>query len=367
MASTKIQCAECKKFTAHILIPHLVEEHKMTASEYVEKYPDEPIASDLGRRKLSERLGVYEEREKEEIKIRDVFPGVKTKDTTWRFKTPGPWTPKVDPKYVFPPKETICLLMALSQEQRNRAYIQGPTGTGKSMLVQNVAALLNWEFVRVNYDSAISRSEQLGDWVVRGKHMSYMAGLLPQAMWRGCIYLADEFDCINPHSATILRPVLEDPARLVLLENGGQVIDAVKDFRFIATGNTWGRGDDTGNYSSTNVLTAADRQRFSMFIQLDYLAEEKEREMLKGYFPDLEDVEVASLVAVANDIRTTHKSGRLDEGFSPRQLINWAEKYTMLNDVVQAAKLTFLNSYAPDNAIAVSEAIQRHFPNGKTA
>lgn len=367
----KIKCShKACDWTGHILAAHLKEAHKQSPGEYLGQFPDAKITSVRGLAKLKEvaqKRAIVVSRPKEKVDAiklfklpKELLPENATELTVERFTEPSPLTPKVDPHYVFP-ENTKMLLMGLALPERNRVWIGGYSGTGKTQLVVNTCALLNHELLRLNMDAAVSRAELVGEWIVRSGNMEFQYGILPTAMKRGSTLLIDEIDSANPHTMNILRSVLEDPARLVILENGGEVINAAPSFRVVATGNTFGAGDESGLYQTTSTLSVADRQRFSIFIRHDFLPAETERKLLKGIFPDLIDDEVNRFIKVARTVRDQHKAGQIEESFSPRQLINWVEKFLLVGKEQEAAQIAFLNAYPAHTALAISEIIKSAF------
>jgi cobaltochelatase CobS len=270
--------------------------------------------------------------------------------------------PAGDEHYVFPRRQTEYLLRAIGMEGRNGVYISGPSGTGKTQLVLNVFNRLKYECLRINGDSYKGRSEAIGEWKVKGSDMTFQYGPLPVAMRRGIPLLVDELDMLNPHALAILRPALEDSPRIVIDENGGEVVEATPGFMIIATTNTWGHGDPSGLYGTTSILSEADMQRFTSFIELDYLPSDVEIQILTTK-TKLKKEEATAFVKVANEIRAKAKEGKIDKAISPRQLINWANAHLDLGgEVEEAAMLSFLRAWPPEIQTAVIEIVKRIFP-----
>ena len=278
------------------------------------------------------------------------------------FAEPGPETPDVDPGYVFPPEETKVLLLGL--ELRDRVLIVGHTGTGKSSLVQQIAARLNYNVVRINFDGEVSRADLLGEKVIEGREMTFQYGILPHAFrMPGTIVLLDEWDSISGECSFVLqRPLEKDDGKLLLLENGGEIIELHEDNAIIATANTTGQGDDTGLYAhGTKVQNYAQLNRFALTIDLKYMSQEQETEMLKLRFPDLSDTECSTLVKAVSLVREAYMNGELAAPLSPRDLINWADKYIRMGDPIRAAKYCFLNRMPEEDHAAAEQIIQRSF------
>jgi len=277
------------------------------------------------------------------------------------YASPTQWTPPIDETYVFPEEDTKLVLLAL--ETKDRLLVHGHTGVGKTSLIEQVAARLNYSLVRINFDSSITKSDLIGDWIVKGREMTYMWGIMPLAMrMPGCIILLDEWDTVNSDCAFVLQRPLEKGGKLLVLGTGGTLVDLHEDNVIVATANTRGLGDDTGLYShGTKVQNYSQLNRFGMTIALKYLPPEQEIRMLQTKFPDLKKAESTRLVEVISQVRKTYENGELSVPLSPRDLINWADKFIHLGSPMRAARCCFLNRMPPEDAAVVEGIVQRHF------
>lgn len=364
--TTKVKCAICGH-NEHILVAHITRKHSMTPVEYLDAYPGSSLWSSYGLAKIREmnrtKAADVARRPRKTVPIASLFDFGKEADYEVTgdyeiYETPGPLTPSRDPHYIFPEEQTLDMLAILEKTQRNRVYIKGWSGTGKTQLAFNLAAVINAEVMEWNADAFQQRSSLIGQWTVRDGGTVWEYGILPKAMMRGCWLVINEIDTIDPHTLNVLKPVLEDPPRLTILENGGEVITAHPDFRIIATANTWARGDASGMFINTHVQSDADARRWSARILLDYLDPAVEEKMLKGYFPKVSDKTISQFVQVASRVRDAFKAGKIDKTFSPAELINWCENYTVLGrGVHHAARLSFLNALEPDVQTAIDEMI----------
>lgn len=373
----KVKCRLCD-YEDHILLEHLLEVHKVTepASEYVDKY-HAPLWSTYGLEKIKEQHSQDHEmqmleRPRQKVSLKDLFPNLpfEEDDTFKVFATRGEKTPILNEQYVFPAQPLVALLTKLEKKVRNRIWVAGPTGTGKTQFVLNAAAKLKAEVFRLNCDAHLKKSDVIGQWTLRtnaqGQNETFFQlGVLPQAMMQGVWLLADEFDTLRPDLANLFKPVLEDNPRLLIPEFGGKVIVAHPDFRFIATANTFGRGDDTGLYNSTMTQSRADMRRFNAFIKMDYLPEETEVQILKNMFSSknasVDDREARAFVKVAGDIRAAFSAGRIDLPFSIDELINWVDTYCSSADLREAAKICFLNACAADVVVTIEAIINKYW------
>jgi len=381
--SGKITCAICNKWHGHVIVKHLKEAHPgVSVFDYLTDY-DAPIASALGHQRLVEHEKAMPlARERADFLVSDTFglaPETNEQANPMRkfvnkrvsgFKEAHPLTPKIDPDYVFPEQALRRVLIAFALPERNRVWLHGYAGTGKTQLVTQCCARLNYGLLRINGDTAISRRQLVGDWVVRGSDMVFQYGILVKAMREGLTILIDEIDHFAPPTLAILRGVLEDPSQLVILENGGEAVRAHPDFRVFATANTVGAGDESGLFVTSRALSLADRQRFSIWVNVTYLPPAMECKMIQQRFAHrakqgkspLSDNEVRRFYQVVKAIRKRHAEGAMEESFSPREFVNWVEKYYLFGDAQEAAQACFIERYAsPSTQTAVAELVRAAF------
>lgn len=279
------------------------------------------------------------------------------------YAEPDRRTPPIDPDHVFPKEDTLAFLLGLTLN--DRTLVWGPTGAGKTALVEQVAARLNYNLVKINFDGGITRDQLIGTKTYDGHRVVFEDGILPLAYrgYEGCIILLDEWDSISDECAFVLqRPLQKNDGTLLILENGGEEIPLPAGHRIVATANTCGQGDETGLYTTgTRVQNYAQINRFSMTIKLGYLAPADEAAMLLRRFAKdgLKKVEAELFVKVMNKIREGFAAGTLAAPLSSRDLIEWVTKFLKIGDPMKAARYTFLNRMPAEDAEAIRGIIQR--------
>lgn len=382
MAANLVKCQECSHEAA-VLISHIQQKHNLTLESYYDKHKAAAsgdfmslFVSDIGRKELQERLPVelrQATRPRKTVKLLDLFPMFKgmadfdfDDDAELEvFARPGPLTPKLNPRYHFPPRQTIDLINILMKPERNRVWIQGWSGTGKTDLVLNLAAKLNVEVINVNGDSFMQRTHLVGSPGAKRGETHFNYGPLPRAMRNGYWLLIDEYETLNPFAVNIFKPIAGDPPKLEIVETG-EVIYGHPDFRLIATANTWGRGDRTGQFSANvHTQSVADLRRWNAKIKVDYMSPEHEKQVLLNYLPAKTKRDHAVLdkaIEFANKVRKAFIEGTLDVTLSTAEVIAWLENMLALDRSVHyAARVTFLNAYEDDNAKAVLEMLHAIF------
>jgi cobaltochelatase CobS len=288
------------------------------------------------------------------------------------FSDPTKFTPTADPSYIFPKDETRVLLLGLVN--KDRMLLVGHSGVGKTSIIEQIAARLNYSVFKISFDGHLTRNDLVGEWVVKKGDMTYQKGILPVAMsTQGSIIILDEWDTINADTSFVIQRLLQrEDGRLLLLEKGAddegeiETIELHPDNVITATANTCGQGDDTGLYAhGTRVQNYAQLNRFSLTIRMDWLKPEDEEKLLMKKFskvsPPLKTHEAAAFVKCVNKIRDGFVNHQLSVPLSTRDLINWCEKYLLIGNPNTAAKYCFLNRMNTEDSEVSKGIIQRLF------
>ncbi len=237
---------------------------------------------------------------------------------------------KVDENYCHNPE--ILRDINIAVRLNKPMMLWGHYGTGKTTMVEQFCARTELPFMRVQHTISMQESDVLGQMVVKldkdGKqYTDFEPGVLAFAMRHGLVYLADEYDFALPAVTSLYQPILEGKPLIIKeapLSSEWRIVEPHPDFRFFATGNTNGNGDESALYSGTQVMNAANYSRFQITIQVGYLPPEEEIVIVQNQsFAPLKVVE--RFVQLANEIRTEFKKGGISVTISPRELINAAQ------------------------------------------
>ena len=300
------------------------------------------------------------------VSARKVF-GIDTDLVVPAFSERNEHVPDVDPDYLFDRQTTLAILAGFARNRR--VMVTGYHGTGKSTHIEQIAARLNWPFVRVNLDSHISRIDLVGkDAIVLkdGKQVTeFRDGILPWAVQHNVALCFDEYDAGRPDVMFVIQRVLEVSGRLTLLDQN-RVIRPHPAFRLFATANTVGLGDTSGLYHGVQQINQAQMDRWSIVTTLNYLSHDAETNIVvskvKSYAATKEGRDIANkMVRVADLTRNAFMAGDLSTVMSPRTVITWAENADIFNDVGFAFRLTFLNKCDELERPLVAEFYQRCF------
>lgn len=351
----KVQCRDCSLWY-HRLDLHVASRHD-GVDAYSARYPGAPLLSESARRKVSSspddrsfkfgvaRLGMREVSEQD-------ARHVPVHDEDWTLG-------EVE-------REALDAL-ALAIEDDENVLIVGPPGVGKSTLVRELGAITNTPLRRLPFRGDMRVSDLVGaktlsvDGATGQSVTSYEEGVLPDAATRGHWFLVDELDAGPPEVMFTLFPVLESARSLVLTgDRGGREVAFDPRFRFIATANTLGWGDESGLYAGTAPLNEALLDRFHTVILMRYPDEHAEVHRLVQVTGVAVSI-AEKMVAAAKKIREAQAHDAMASSFSPRRLIMWARKAVRMGDALRAARYTVTNRLAPEESTFVLGIIQRHF------
>lgn len=316
VAAGKVECRLCGE-KVHSVVVHLRNAHSedsaspCTNEEYMEKFPDAPLISEAALNRIKERkrefpsstvapaskgpLGQFEPMAKlfglgrlraaQNANGDDVMIEV-CQDVGFEEHIPT-----MDPNYVYPIETLKSILMAFALNMP--VYTYGHAGVGKSTLFEQVCGATRRRMVRVQHTINTEESHIVGQWTVKkfkdpqtGTYLSetvFELGPLPLAMKYGWTYLADEYDRGHPSVLSVYQAVLEGKSLLIKeADEANRIIEPHPNFRFAATGNTNGSGDETGLYQATVIQDAATFERFGVVERIEYMARKQEIAMLKS-------------------------------------------------------------------------------------
>ena len=304
-----------------------------------------------------------------------IFSGRPSGVTVQGYSKASAYTPAVDPEFILHDgcRDIIVWLIHPSDP----LYVFGPTGCAKTSSIKQLAARLNYPVFEVTGHARLEFADLAGHLTVQNGSMTFQYGPLALAMRYEGMLLFNEIDLSSPDIVAGLNSVL-DGSPLCITENGGELIKPHPMFRFVATANTNGGGDDSCLYQGTQRQNLAFADRF-ILVEMGYPKAEVEVRLLKQKFTALPDSLCETMVAYANEVRKLFMgdavndslSNTIEVTFSTRSLLRWADL------TVRYLPLAKQNiqpvSYALDRALAfrasretramLHELAQRHFPH----
>ena len=220
------------------------------------------------------------------------------------------------------------------------AYISGPTGNGKSTMVEQICAKHKRPLIRVNLNMMTDEDQLIGSKTLEEGNVSIVEGPVLIAMRNGTTLLLDEIDAGSANTLLCLQPILEGKPYYFKLKN--EMIIPAPGFNVLATANTKGKGSDDGRYIGTNVLNEAFLERFAVTFEQEYPSAKVEVKIIKNLmdsFQCKDDEFAETLVKWAEAIRRTFEDGGVDETITTRRMIHIVRAFAIFKDRKKAVEL----------------------------
>lgn len=191
--------------------------------------------------------------------------------------------------------------------------LKGPTGCGKTRLVEHMAWRLGRPLVTVACHDDLSAADLVGRYLIADGATVWTDGPLTQAVRAGAICYLDEIAEARRDTTVVIHPLADD-RRLLPLEKRGELLAAAPGFLLVMSYNP-------GAGSLLKELKPSTRQRF-VTLELTYPDAGAEAAIVIAETGiDLETAE--KLVRLAAMTRNLCNEG-LDEGASTRLLVHAA-------------------------------------------
>lgn len=153
-------------------------------------------------------------------------------------------------------RAVAALLYGDGGKEWNPVLLKGPRGTGKSTLVDTIAAILMLPVVKITGGIDVNADWLLGTKTIVYRnglqHIEHEDGLLLSAVKKGALLVIEEVNMLLPEITSLLHSLL-DWQRALTVPGVGK-IEAPESFRMIACMNV--------GYAGTRTLNEAFRDRF---------------------------------------------------------------------------------------------------------
>ena len=219
----------------------------------------------------------------------------------------------------------------LKSEMFYPIFVTGLSGNGKTFMVEQACAKAKRELFRVNITIETDEDDLLGGFRLVNGETVWFDGPVVEAMKKGSVLLLDEVDLAST-KIMCLQPVLEGKG--VFLKKINEWVECAPGFNIVATANTKGKGDDTGNFIGAGILNEAFLERFPITVEQEYPSNAVEKKILEKIFDNLglsDSAFIDKLVNWADIIRKTYVEGAIDELITTRRLVHISNAYKIFN------------------------------------
>jgi cobaltochelatase CobS len=269
------------------------------------------------------------------------------------------YIPQIDHAYHFNADLVKDIGMAI--EMNLVLLLWGHAGTGKSTVIEQFCARTNRPFRRIQHTASTEEAHIVGQTLANESGTYFEPGILPLCMKYGLVYLADEYDFASPDIHSVYQAVMEGKP-LIIKEAPPEwrVVEPHPNFRFVATGNTNGAGDETGLYSGTMLGNSANYSRFAVTIEVPYLPESEEIKIVRNQ-TGVSKEDATNMVKFAGLVRKEFSNQRISATIGPREIINATKVGIAKADFKRGMELAYINRLGESDAEVVSSVAQRVF------
>ncbi|WP_372747347.1 CbbQ/NirQ/NorQ/GpvN family protein [Litorivivens sp.] len=231
-------------------------------------------------------------------------------------------------------------MFTLAAQQKVPLMLTGPTGCGKTRLIEHMGAVLQRDVVTISCHDDLTSSDLVGRFMVTGGDVVWSDGPLTRAVKEGAICYLDEVVEARHDSLAVLHS-LTDHRRTLFLDRSGEVIQAPDSFMLVCSYNPAYR-------SSLKELKPSFRQRF-VTVAMDYLPPEREVDVLVSE-AGVDSKVAERLVQCATSIRNADDVFHFEPP-STRALVTAAKMVAAGASELDAAEVCILAPLSNDGAI----------------
>lgn len=262
--------------------------------------------------------------------------------------TPVDWT--LDPDYYYLPEIAKDIDIALDAQLN--IFSVGPAGSGKSSLFKKIFEARGVVPAVVSFHGEVSVFDLVGGKDLVNGETVWTDGILPICMRKGIPLIIDEADATPPDVQFVLHPALMGEP-LLLTRNGAEYVNPEPGFCLVATGNTVGRGDDSGLYVGTNVLNEAYLDRYGMVFDHWYMPPEEELRVLVKRI-GIHKRSAEKMIKVATLAREAMLADKLSSTFSTRKLLDWCKMHVRGMHIGKAFLYSCISKVSSEDREAVA-------------
>ena len=237
----------------------------------------------------------------------------------------------------YQPQGNEVALYAAAYAARLPVMLKGPTGCGKSRLVEYMAWRLGKPLISVACNEDMTAADLVGRYLLDANGTRWQDGPLTLAARIGAICYLDEIVEARQDTLVVIHP-LTDHRRTLPLDKKGELVEAHPDFQLVISYNP-------GYQSLMKDLKQSTKQRFTAF-QFDYPPADLEATIVANEATVNPEI-AQNLIMVAQAGRRLKGHG-LDEGISTRLIVYAAQLINQGVAPADACKMAMVRPITDD-------------------
>lgn len=241
-------------------------------------------------------------------------------------------------------------LFTNAHERQIPVLLKGPTGCGKTRLVEHVAAKMGVPLYTVPCHDDLTASDLVGRYLIKDGNTEWIDGPLTRAVRHGGICYLDEVVEARKDTIVVIHP-LSDDRRQLFIERTGETIDAPPNFQLVISFNP-------GYQNTMKSLKPSTRQRF-VALDFDWPPMDQESQIV-AHESGVDADTAHHLVHLAHRIRPLKDEG-LEEVPSTRTLVIAGRMIVAGMDRARAAEVAMGIPLTEDEAVLKTIRDLAHF------
>jgi nitric oxide reductase NorQ protein len=245
------------------------------------------------------------------------------------------YIPTADPDFILDEAVEAYIPYLQESDKSEMFRLIGPKGTGKTSTATEVAALLGKRICVVDFSLIRTPIDLMGHRILQNGSIEFIDSEFTRCIEAGNhVIVLDEINRASDMVGNALMPLLDHRGKTMLYERGKEIVVGPGTV-FFATMN---KGKE---YTGTSVMDAALEDRFSRTIEVTYLDDVDETNLLHKK-TGLDRVSCGKLVDLA---RKTRDGDDFTTQLSTRQLLAAARDLKHVG--FKSLKLTVVNLFSP--------------------
>lgn len=246
--------------------------------------------------------------------------------------------------------ESAWKQLTLSVQLGTNLLMVGPAGSGKTELANRIAQATGRRLFPFSFGAMSDpRTSLIGttQFDVKKGTQFFSSRFAKAIAQRRAIILLDELNRTDRDTFNMLMPLLDGQKYLALDEApDSPLVHVAQEVCFLATMNVG------AEYTATNSLDAAIRDRFQTVLRMDYPSSEEEFRLLQSRHRSVPSAVLKKIAAIAKQQRSLARDGEFEFAISTRMLLSTAQQLSFDIPLKDAIEFTLTNHFSNEGGLS---------------